>query len=182
MQTLGIASLLIVASALAGCNQSDPGPTSAPDAARSEQLGIFLSSNECAFSGKLSLDQCSEAIQTALSGHDKEIAGYKSEADCLSMFPHSRCEVRMDGRYRRRAQAFLITLAAPPNAIALFRPGRAIVGFRTASGQEVDATEKALQISKTAFELAQENAGSADGGGFADDPSDGLARAAANIH
>jgi uncharacterized protein YgiB involved in biofilm formation len=180
MQKLRIASLMIAVSGLAGCNQSDPAPTSAADPVRSEQLGIFLSSDECAFSGKLSIEQCGEAIQTALSGHDKEIAGYQSETDCLAMFPHSHCEVRIDGRYRRRAQAFLVTFATPPNATALFRPGRAIVGFRTASGQEVDATDKALQISRTAFDLAQENAASADGGS-PDDPSDALARAAASI-
>jgi uncharacterized protein YgiB involved in biofilm formation len=182
MQKQVIATLLIALSGLAGCGQDETkavGDTQ--KAQRVSDRGIFLSSEECAVSEKLSIGECSEAILKALTEYDTKNAGYENEADCVAAFGHDRCEVRIGGRYRARAQAFLVTLELPADAVSLFAPSRAIVGFQSASGQEIDATDHTLLVSEAALALAKENAGS-PAAAAPDGSSDALARAASKIH
>jgi hypothetical protein len=178
----GIASLLIAVRGLASCGQDET--KAGGDAKKTQHVpdrGIFLSSEECALSGKLSIGEFSEAILKALTEHDTKNPGYENEADCIAAFGRDRCEVRIGGRYRARAQAFLVTLELPADAVSLFAPSPAIVGFQSASGQEIDATDHTLLVAETALALAHENAGS-PAATAPDGSSDALAHAASKIH
>jgi Protein of unknown function (DUF1190) len=189
MHKLAGAVLCFALSGLVGCGQGAPQTNSnTGQPPPPMERGIFLSSDECARSGKLSIGECSDAILKASTEHDFKIAGYENESDCEAAFGRDRCEIRIDHRARPRVQAFLITLGTPTDAVSLYPPSRAIVGFQSASGEEIVATDRALNVSEAALALAQENAASPASASASpsatapDDPSDALGRAASKIH
>jgi uncharacterized protein YgiB involved in biofilm formation len=181
MHKLAMTSVLIALSGLSGCGPNVPSQSDANQPQHVAERGIFLSTDECVLSEKLSVDECSEAILKALTEHDAKTVGYQTEAECVAAFGPDRCEVRVGDTYRPRVQAFLVTLEMPANAETLFPPSRAIVGFQSSSGQQIDATDKTLRVSEAALALAHENAGS-PAAAAPDDSSNALASAASNIH
>lgn len=170
--------LTLAAATLTGACGSDPPPAAGP--APILEHGVFISSQDCADSGKLSAELCDKAVDMAIARHEAEAPIYKSLRQCVAAEGAERCDRMADGRYRPRLQAFYITLAKPTAGVPLYPSGGGEVGFRSPSKQAVSATDESLTVSSSAVTLAHENsklptlqAGEAGAG---------IGEAAANIH
>jgi uncharacterized protein YgiB involved in biofilm formation len=170
-----IAVASAVAAALSACG-GDPAPK-APQAA--VEHGVFISSSDCAATGKLTLDQCGQAIDEAVRQYQARTPAYESAGQCEEAAGAERCEKGFDGRYRQQLQAFFVTLAAPGHAVPLYAPSKSIVGFQSPSKQIIDARDDTLRVSEAALTLAHENARLA---ATPVDHSVRLGTAAADIH
>ena len=155
------------------------GDTSPKQPQAAVEHGVFISSSDCAATGKLTLDQCGQAIDQAVGQYQAETLAFDSAEQCEESAGADRCERGVDGRYRQRLQAFFVTLAAPGSAVPLYAPSKSIIGFQSASKQIVDARDDTLRVSEAALTLAHEN------GKLSETPVDHslrLGAAAANIH
>ncbi len=141
---------------LSGCG-GDPAPASKSAAAAIER-GVFISATDCAATGKLTLDQCGQAIDNAVAAHEAKAPVSNSIDECEHMFGSNRCDKGDDGRYRPRLQAFFVTLALPPRAVPLYPPSNTLIGFQSPSRQPIDARDDTLRVSVAALTLAYENA------------------------
>jgi uncharacterized protein YgiB involved in biofilm formation len=147
--------MLVPAALLAGCGKSSA-PKKA-DAAPPE-YGVYISSADCAESGKLSEDLCIKVINTAVAIHQKEATVYKFLQKCEAAEGGAdRCDKTGEDEYRPRLQAFYVTLGNQPSAVPLYPPKNSVAGFRTATKQAIDARDQSLHISNEAMTVANEN-------------------------
>jgi hypothetical protein len=145
---------ILAAAALAGCGDAGPsGPPKAP-----VERGVFISTSDCAASGKLSLDACGAVIDAAVAMHDRQAPAYASLRQCTAAEGANRCDKSVDGKYRSRLQAFFVTMGNPPSALPLYPAPSGKVGFRSISRQLVDVEDESLRVSVAAITLAHENA------------------------
>lgn len=151
-----IALLLCGSALLSGCG-GDPAPASKSAAAPIER-GVFISATDCAATGKLTLDQCGQAIDNAVAAHEAKAPVSNTADECEGTFGSDRCDKGVDGRYRPRLQAFFVTLALPPRAVPLYPPSSSLIGFQSPSRQPIDARDDSLRVSVAALTLAYENA------------------------
>ena len=163
--------------ALWGCGNS--GPQAPKAAAPPTEHGIFISSADCAASGKLTIDECGQAIDLAVSQHETTAPKFDVQSQCEDKFGVGRCEKGMDARFRARLQAFFVTLEKPGHAVGLYPPAKSMIGFVSPSQQLVDARDPTLKVSNGALSLAHENASFASS---EPDHPQALGAAAANIH
>jgi hypothetical protein len=135
-------SVAVIALATSGCGKSESkGPTS------TGPQGIFVSASDCAAAGKLSLDQCGAAIDGALIANEKN--GTEGE---------SYCDKGVDGNYRGRILAFLITMGSKPTAEPLFAATtKKEIGFRSPSKSMINALDDTLIVSSAALGVAHDN-------------------------
>jgi uncharacterized protein YgiB involved in biofilm formation len=170
-----IAVATAISAALSAC-----GGETAPKAPQAAvEHGVFISSSDCAATGKLTLDQCGEAIDRAVAQYQAQAPAYESAGKCEEAAGLERCEKGVDGRYRQQLQAFFVTLAAPGHAVPLYAPSRSVIGFQSPSKQIIDARDETLRVSEAALTLAHENAKMAE---IPVDHSVRLGAAAADIH
>ena len=110
---------LAVCAALGGC-----GDASQPEAKARHPVehGVFISARDCAATGKLTVDQCGQAIDAAVARHEAEAPSYGSLSQCEATVGADRCDKGVDGRYRLRLQAFFVTMAIPAHAVPLYPP------------------------------------------------------------
>ena len=111
--------VMLIAAALGGCGGSAPvkGPAS-------EQV-IFTSAADCAASGKVKPEQCTQALETALKQHLAGSPVYKTLDLCEAKEGVEKCE-RMDAKaYRPRLTAVVASAAAAADAAAT---GATLVG------------------------------------------------------
>lgn len=168
---------LAVCAALGGCGDaSQPEAAAAPPA----EHGIFISAQDCAATGKLTVDQCGQAIDAAVARHEAEAPAYGSHSQCEAIVGADRCDKGVDGRYRIRLQAFFVTLAIPARAVGLYPPSQSMIGFQSPSKQSIHARDDTLRVSDAALTLAHENAKLPNVSG--DETASELGNAAANIH
>ncbi len=167
---------LAVCAALGGC-----GDASQPEAKARPPVehGIFISARDCAATGKLTIDQCGQAIDVAVARHEAEAPTYGSLSQCEATVGADRCDKGVDGRYRLRLQAFFVALAIPAHAVPLYPPSQSMIGFQSPSKQVIDARDATLRVSDAALSLAYENAKLANGSVEA---AAQLGRGAADIH
>ena len=92
--------------ALSGCG-GDPRRPQIRGAAI--ERGIFISATDCAATGKLTLDECGDAIDKAVAEHDAHAPVFAQLDRCESAFGDDRCDKGFDQRYRPRLQAFFVT-------------------------------------------------------------------------
>lgn len=154
---MSIARLACVAAAfaLAACSE-EPAQPKAPAAV--VEKGIFISANDCAASGKLTGDECGEAIDAAVARHEEQSKSYKSLKQCAAAQGEDRCAKTADGSYRTRLQAFFIIMSKPPRAEPLYPPTKKeTVGFRSPTQPSIDANDENLIVSSAAKSIAHQN-------------------------
>jgi hypothetical protein len=146
---------LLPAALLAGCGKSADKKKAV---AAPAEYGIFLSTIDCAESGKLKQEDCSKIIDAAIALHNKETAVYKFLQKCeLAEGGPDRCDKTGEEEYRAKLQAFYITFSTPPIAIPLYPPKVASLAFRTQAKQVIDVKDTSLLISNDAKAVAHEN-------------------------
>ena len=168
--------VLIGGMALTGCG-SDPDPAQKSQAPPIEH-GIFISATDCAATGKLTIDQCGQAIDRAVAEHEAQAPVFASIDRCEGTYGVDRCDKGVDERYRPRLQAFFVTLANPAHAVPLYPPSKSLIGFQSPSRQPVSARDQTLRVSEAALTLAYENAKLSTGEA---DHSEALGNAASDI-
>ena len=146
---------LLAAALLAGCGKSADKKKAA---VAPSEYGVFISSLDCADSGKLKMEECSKVIDAAIALHNKETTVYKFLQKCeAGEGGPDRCDKTGEDEYRAKLQAFYVTFSTPPAAIPLYPPKTAAVAFRTQAKQVIDAKDTSLRISNDAMALAYEN-------------------------
>ncbi len=156
---MSIARLACVAAAfaLSACSDAEPAKPQAP--APVVAKGIFISANDCAASGKLTGDECGEAIDAAVARHEKQSKSYKSLKQCAAAEGEDRCAKTADGGYRARLQAFFIIMSKPPRAEPLYpSTQKQMIGFRSPTQPSIDANDENLIVSSAAKSIAHQNA------------------------
>jgi len=80
---------LAVCAALGGC-----GDASQPEAKARPPVehGVFISARDCAATGKLTVDQCGQAIDAAVARHEAEAPAYGSLSQCEATVGADRCD------------------------------------------------------------------------------------------
>lgn len=160
---------------LTGCGEAEKPKAAAPPAER----GIYISASDCADGGKLSAEQCAQAIDQAVAIHEQTAPGYKTLSQCIAAEGAERCDKTVDGAYRARLQAFFVTISNPPHGVPLYPPAGSSIGFRSPSRQAVSARDESLHVSLAALTLAHENSKLP---AEVLDNADALGAAAADIH
>lgn len=167
--------LLPALALLAACGKSEEPQAAAPP----PETGVFISSGDCADSGKLTLDACAEAIDGAVAAHEVQAPTFKTVNQCAGTVGPDRCDKGVDGLYRARIQAFYVVMSTPPSAVPLYPPTTPSIGFQSPSKQFIDGRNEHMHISVAAQTVAHENSKLA---GPDVDYSTGLGAAAAEIH
>jgi hypothetical protein len=182
MSKLPTAAVISAAAVLlSACGNAEPPKPAAPPPVI--ERGVFTSTSDCVESGKLSAENCAKAIDMAVASHEATAPVYKSKRQCEAASGPERCGKTVDGRYRPQLQAFFVILANPPNALPLYPPTTAQIGFFAPAPLKkvIMADDESLVVSLAAATLAHENAklpaldNSAAVG-------DGLGAAAADFH
>jgi hypothetical protein len=138
---------------LSGCGKSTPGVPAAP-----VERGIFVSSGDCAETGKLTIDQCGQAIDKAVALHQSRAPSYKTLAACTAKEGSDRCAKGIDDEYHPNVEAFLITFGSPPSATPLYGTSDGSVGFRGLENQKFGLNDDRYSVSDSARIIAHENA------------------------
>lgn len=120
--------------------------------------GVFISSTDCAERGKLTLEQCGQAIDLAVASHNETAPVYNTLRQCEGAEGPERCDRIGDKEYRARVQAFFVTMSDPASAVPLYPPAESTAAFRSPSKQELSASDESLKMSHAALSLANENA------------------------
>lgn len=120
--------------------------------------GLFISTNDCAESGKLSAELCGKAVDEAVAIHHSQAPHFATMRQCEAGFGLDRCDKGADGQYRPRIQAFLITMKDPPEGKPLYpsEPGKP--GFRTADKASITNAAETYTVSNAAAAIGNENA------------------------
>jgi Protein of unknown function (DUF1190) len=151
-----LAASILAAAILGACGK-------APDEKKAEgpppDHGVFVSTTDCAASGKLSEDLCGKAIDDAVAAHLKQATVYKFARQCeAAEGGPERCDKAGQSEYRVRIQAFFVTMSDPPTAVPLYPPKDASATFRSPSKQTIGANDQSVHLSNDAQALANENA------------------------
>ena len=118
--------------------------------------GIYTTSGDCSDSGKLTVDQCLEAMEKADAEHEKSAPSYGTLSSCEATEGAAQCERTHAGNYRPVLLAFLVTASKPPVAKPLYSSGDAKkVGFRTASKEFFLTKDETVAMSQHAHTLAE---------------------------
>jgi Protein of unknown function (DUF1190) len=120
--------------------------------------GVFVSTTDCAASGKMTEDLCGKAIDGAVAAHRQQSPVYKFARQCeAAEGGPDRCDKTGEGEYRVRIQAFFVTMSDPPNAVPLYPPREASAGFRSPGKQVISANDESVHLSNDAQAVANEN-------------------------
>lgn len=126
-------SKLVAAAALVAIGLSGCGKSSAVATGKEDWKGVFTTAADCADSGKLSYDECADAMAAAVVDHEKNAPTYRSLTSCAAKEGDGRCENAVNGQYRPRLLAFLLTTtakSATATAVPLYPPPKGKAGFR----------------------------------------------------
>ncbi len=135
--------------ALAGCGGDEPKAKAAAPVERS----IFVSAVDCEASGKLSIDDCSKAIEKAVTAHEKTSPTYKSQSSCETAEGADKCERVADKIFRPKLVAYILDAATPPVAKPLYPTADGVAGFRNGAKEVLLASDDNLIFSKSAQDL-----------------------------
>ncbi len=174
-QRLSLIATLAAATTLTACGQAEQPKSEAPPA----EHGVFISSTDCADTGKITLDDCGQAIDSAVAAHNENSAVYKSLRQCEAAEGPERCDKIGENEYRVRVQAFFVTMSTPATAVPLYAPNASTAAFRSPSKQELSAKDESLHMSPAAMTVANENARLPGPSG---ESGKALGEAAADIH
>jgi uncharacterized protein YgiB involved in biofilm formation len=149
-----IASLLslLAFAALGGC--SDDAPVNQGPLDR----GIFISSSDCAATEKLTLDQCGAVIDMAVATHQNAGPAYPALSACTAAEGPDHCSKDVDGRFRPRIAAFLITFGPQASATPLYNTADGAVGFKGIDNAVLGLEDASFTVSNAAQGVANQNA------------------------
>lgn len=153
MRHLAPIGILLAAATLAGCGNNTPPPPGPP-----AERGIFTSSSDCADSGKLTIDECGQAIDKAVALHQSRAPAYKSLDACTAKEGRDHCAKGVDEKYYPTIEAFLITFGTQPSALPLYGTSDGSVGFRSLDNRKFGLHDNRYSVSDSAEALAHENA------------------------
>ena len=88
----GLASVTL----LTACGKAEELKAAGPPAER----GIFISTSDCADSGKLTAEQCGQAVDMAVAAHEQQAPVYKTRRQCETVEGPERCDKSSDEQYR----------------------------------------------------------------------------------
>jgi hypothetical protein len=155
MQKFAVIGMLFAVVALGGCGNSATAVSRGQPAAES---GIFISSRDCADAGKLTIDQCGQAIDAAVTMHRNQAPSYKSLNACAAVDGPDRCAKDVDGAYRSTVQAFFVTMSKRPSAVPLYASRDGEVGFLGLDKKAFVVNDDDYTMSAGAQAIAHENA------------------------
>jgi hypothetical protein len=116
---------------------------------------IYTGAGDCADGGKLSYEQCAEAMNLAVTEHEKTAPNYSSLKRCEEKEGSGKCENAENGQFRPKLLAFFVVASQPPVATPLYPATKGEPGFRTASNKlylEKDHTITFSEHAQTLFE------------------------------
>ena len=131
---------------LGGCGGGD---TAVVD--ENKPKGIFTSSSDCAESGWLDLEKCSEVIDMAINSHQTDSKIYSNQRKCEAEAGEDLCERAIGNEYRPRLAAYLVTGGESPSAVPLYPSQSKEAGFVTAGGTTYLEADLAINFSKRAI-------------------------------
>ena len=140
---------LLVTLPFAGCGNG--GGAAKAQAAK----GIYTNSVDCAEGGKLTFEQCAQALDAAVTEHEKTAPTYTALWRCEETEGVNKCEHTHAGRFRPKLLAFLVIATDPPVATPLYAPPKGKAGFRGADSKlylEKDETITFSEHAQTQFE------------------------------
>jgi hypothetical protein len=155
MQKLAVLGMLFAVATLGGCGNS---ATAVSHNQATVERGIFISSNDCADTGKLTVEQCGQAIDAAVTMHQKQAPSYKSLHACAAVEGPDRCAKDVDGDYRSNVQAFFVTMSKRPSAVPLYASRDGTIGFLGLDKKAFVANDDDYTMSAAAQAIAHENA------------------------
>ncbi|WP_290983329.1 DUF1190 domain-containing protein [Hyphomicrobium sp.] len=150
---LGLTGFLLALAALGGCGRSSPASSGPP-----VERGIFISSDDCAQFGKLSIEECGQLIDHAVALHQRLAPAYASLDACTAAEGKDRCANGIDSKYHPTVAAFLITFGDKPSAQPLYGVSDASPGFKGLDKTKYALGDKDYSVSDSAEAIARENA------------------------
>lgn len=144
-----LTALVLAVLPLAGCGDGAAKPTA------QVPRGIYTSSSDCAEAGKLSFEQCAEALERAVAAHEKLAPNHASLKSCEKTEGESQCERTAAGDYRPRLLAFLVAATTPPTARPLYAAPAGKEGFRASDKTLFLISDDNLTFSGHAQTLAE---------------------------
>jgi len=136
---------LLAATALAGCGGGAP---KTPEVAA--ERAVYTNARDCATGNKITIEQCSEAINKAIAEHEATAPKYTSIRSCETAEGEGKCDRIADKQFRPRLLAFLVTLSKPPVARPLYATIGGEQGFRLADKTMLLGTDETLTFSTRA--------------------------------
>lgn len=170
-----LAAAAVAAALVAGCGSAEE----PQEAVQNFEHGVFVSTSDCANSGKATMDQCGSAIDAAVASHIATAPVHPSLYRCEAAEGPERCEKIGQDQYRARVQAFFVTFSDPPTALPLYPPSTPVAGFNSPSKQQLSVLNETLNMSLAAIAIANDNSRLPEGNAEA---SAQLGEDATNIH
>ncbi len=171
MRSVRLISVLGLCLALAGCGPGEPQGPIEP-----VRIGLYSSAKECASLGKLPMESCVKAIETAGNEHDTRSTLHRKLKLCEAEAGAGNCEAAGGNYYRPRLEAFVV-VSQGSNVMA--RPLYANKGdapFKDLDGKPYLVNDEQITISSSVHARAVAINPAADQGASA------IADAASNIH
>lgn len=119
--------------------------------------GIYTTGVDCADSGKLSYEDCANAMAQAVTKHEKEAPTYEELRFCEAKQGVGKCEFTANQKYRPKLMAFLVTVAKPPTAMPLYAHPKAKQGFRDSAGKDHMYADDQLVFSEHAQTIFEQH-------------------------
>ena len=160
------AFLILAAASLSGCGGSKV-------AATKDEI-VFTAATDCAATGKVKPEQCTQALEVAMKEHLKSSPVYKNLALCEGKEGKDHCERTGDKIYRPRLAAVALQVAAAiaaetsgklSGATPLYPGNGKELGFRTLDKRVLLYDADLISFSPQAFAAAELNATTAKKGG-----------------
>jgi hypothetical protein len=142
--------ILVAASAslaLAACGGDEP---EQPKAAAPVERTIYTSALDCEAGGKLTLEQCTAAIERAVALHDKYAAKYRSLSTCEEAQGVEKCERVDEKEFRPRLTAFIVSAQDPNTTKPLYLTMDGQEGFQTVEKEMILAKNDNYIFSRSA--------------------------------
>lgn len=147
---LAAAALSLAVAGCGGSKSSGGGATTVPK-------GIYTTAADCADSGKLTYEQCSDLISKAVDTHEKDAPTYSELRFCEAKEGDGKCEFTANQKIRPKLLAFLVTVSDPPQAIPLYAHSKGEPGFRDLAGGTYMHANEELVFSEHAVTVFEKN-------------------------
>ena len=146
-QFLIVAFAAACSTLLTGCS----GGSSKAKAAKKAEQSVYTSTSDCADQGKITIDECIDAIEPAISLHVKKAPTYSSLRSCEKAQGADRCERDAGDSYRPKLRAFLVTFSEKRNvATPLYATKDGTSGFRKLDKSLVSGHNEDINFSSQA--------------------------------
>lgn len=134
---------------LAACGGEEP---EKPKSAGPVERTIYTSALDCEAGGKLTLEQCTTAIERAIAIHDKMATKYRSIDACEEKEGVDKCERVDEKEFRPRFSAFIVNPQDPNSAKPLYLTMDGQLGFQTIEKEMMLAKNDTLIFSRSAID------------------------------